>query len=136
MNRMEILVTRMKESPVADGPMEIVERKGVGHPDTLCDGAAEALSIALCKHYIDRFGRILHHNVDKVARQLDVDRPLEAGLVRAAQKIGVWIRPYQTFDNNGEKICRIIISNPAKVKKFQKELSRLKRQRIKRVSSS
>jgi S-adenosylmethionine synthetase len=64
---MDILVTRMKESPVADGPMEIVERKGAGHPDTLCDGAAEALSIALCKHYIERFGRILHHNVDKVA---------------------------------------------------------------------
>lgn len=62
---MEILVTRMKSGFVGDGPMEIVERKGLGHPDSLCDGAAEALSLALCRHYLERFGRILHHNVDK-----------------------------------------------------------------------
>jgi len=64
---MEILVTKMQELPVGKGPMEIVERKGVGHPDTLCDGAAEALSIELCRYYLEKFGRILHHNVDKVA---------------------------------------------------------------------
>ncbi|MHC4470691.1 MAG: methionine adenosyltransferase [Planctomycetota bacterium] len=64
---MEILVTRMRGRTVAEGPMEIVERKGVGHPDSLCDIAAEELSLALCRHYLDRFGRILHHNVDKVA---------------------------------------------------------------------
>jgi len=64
---MEILVTRMQELPVSDGPMEIVERKGAGHPDSLCDGAAEALSIELCRYYFEHFGRILHHNVDKVA---------------------------------------------------------------------
>lgn len=62
---MDILITRMEGTPVRDGPMEIVERKGLGHPDTLCDGAAEALSIALCRHYLEHFGRILHHNVDK-----------------------------------------------------------------------
>ncbi len=62
---MDILVTRMHERPVGEGPMEIVERKGVGHPDSLCDGAAEALSLALSHHYLEQFGRILHHNVDK-----------------------------------------------------------------------
>ena len=61
---MEILVTKMQELPVCDGPMEIVERKGIGHPDTLCDGAAEALSLELCRYYLEHFGRILHHNVD------------------------------------------------------------------------
>ena len=49
----------------ADDPVEIVERKGLGHPDTICDALAEALSRALCREYRDRFGAILHHNVDK-----------------------------------------------------------------------
>lgn len=47
-------------------PIEIVERKGIGHPDTICDGLAEAASLALCRLYHDRIGMILHHNVDKV----------------------------------------------------------------------
>jgi S-adenosylmethionine synthetase len=49
----------------AELPFEIVERKGLGHPDTLCDALAENLSIALSRHYLERFGAILHHNVDK-----------------------------------------------------------------------
>ncbi|NHK30426.1 MAG: methionine adenosyltransferase [Asgard group archaeon] len=46
-------------------PVEIVERKGQGHPDFLCDKASEELSIAISKWYIENVGRILHHNVDK-----------------------------------------------------------------------
>jgi S-adenosylmethionine synthetase len=49
----------------ADEPVEFVERKGLGHPDTICDALAEALSRALCREYRRRFGDILHHNVDK-----------------------------------------------------------------------
>jgi S-adenosylmethionine synthetase len=45
--------------------VEIVERKGVGHPDTICDALAETLSRNLCREYQHRFGRVLHHNVDK-----------------------------------------------------------------------
>jgi S-adenosylmethionine synthetase len=48
-----------------DEPVEIVERKGLGHPDSICDALAENLSRNLCRHYLDRFGEILHHNVDK-----------------------------------------------------------------------
>jgi S-adenosylmethionine synthetase len=48
-----------------DDPVEIVERKGLGHPDTICDALAETLSRALCHEYRTRFGAILHHNVDK-----------------------------------------------------------------------
>ncbi len=46
-------------------PVEFVERKGKGHPDTLCDRASEELSIALSQYYLSHFGRIYHHNVDK-----------------------------------------------------------------------
>jgi S-adenosylmethionine synthetase len=45
--------------------VEVVERKGPGHPDSLCDAAAEAFSRRLSRAYIDAAGRILHHNVDK-----------------------------------------------------------------------
>ncbi|MCA9606479.1 MAG: methionine adenosyltransferase [Myxococcales bacterium] len=46
--------------------IEVVERKGRGHPDTLCDALADAVGNALARTYLDRFGAILHHNVDKV----------------------------------------------------------------------
>src|SRR4051794_6350853 len=46
-------------------PVEFVERKGVGHPDTLCDKAAEELSIALLHYYQSEYGAMQHYNVDK-----------------------------------------------------------------------
>ena len=46
--------------------IEIVERKGIGHPDTLADGLSEAVSRSLSKEYLNRFDNILHHNTDKV----------------------------------------------------------------------
>lgn len=49
----------------ADDAVEFVERKGLGHPDTICDALAEALSRNLCREYRRRFGEVLHHNVDK-----------------------------------------------------------------------
>lgn len=49
----------------AASPVEVAERKGKGHPDTICDGLAENLSRALVKYYIAEFGEIQHHNVDK-----------------------------------------------------------------------
>jgi len=47
------------------GDVELVERKGLGHPDTICDAIAERLSRSLSAFYLARFGVILHHNVDK-----------------------------------------------------------------------
>ena len=50
---------------VSEQPVEIVERKGTGHPDTICDALGEELSIALSELYIKECGAIMHHNVDK-----------------------------------------------------------------------
>jgi len=55
----------VSELPNDDPPVELVERKGLGHPDSICDALAETLSRNLCRYYLDRCGRILHHNVDK-----------------------------------------------------------------------
>ena len=53
----------MPDAAVA--PVEIVERKGTGHPDSICDALAETASLALCRLYRERFGLVLHHNIDK-----------------------------------------------------------------------
>jgi len=45
--------------------VEIVERKGLGHPDSLCDGIAEHVSQALAREYLDRVGKVLHYNTDE-----------------------------------------------------------------------
>ncbi len=60
-----VVVTPMTFEPVYSQDAEIVERKGVGHPDTMCDSIAEELSVELSKLYIEEFGAIMHHNVDK-----------------------------------------------------------------------
>ncbi|CAI49641.1 S-adenosylmethionine synthase [Natronomonas pharaonis DSM 2160] len=50
---------------VEEQDVEIVERKGLGHPDSLCDGIAEHVSQALARAYIDRVGKVLHYNTDE-----------------------------------------------------------------------
>ena len=64
---MNIRVTPLDTQPVYEAEIEIVERKGVGHPDTICDALAEKLSAELCKFYYEKFGFVLHHNVDKIS---------------------------------------------------------------------
>jgi S-adenosylmethionine synthetase len=75
-------------------PVEMVERKGLGHPDTICDALAEEFSLLLSRFYVSRFGRIQHHNVDKVLLRAgrssprlgggSVDEPLEIFLAGRA----------------------------------------------------
>ena len=59
-------VRKLEGVPPGQQPIEVVERKGLGHPDTICDAIAERICQRLCVHYLDRFGFTLHHNVDKV----------------------------------------------------------------------
>ncbi len=61
-----IFVESIKKTPIEEQKIEIVERKGIGHPDSIADGIAESISRALCKEYIKRYGVILHHNTDQV----------------------------------------------------------------------
>jgi S-adenosylmethionine synthetase len=62
-----------------ENDLEIVERKGLGHPDTICDSLAEEFSRELSKLYLERFGRILHHNVDKAILVGGVAKPRFGG---------------------------------------------------------
>jgi S-adenosylmethionine synthetase len=60
-----IKVERLNQRPIERQEIELVERKGIGHPDSVADGLAESISRALCQEYLDRFGAVLHHNTDK-----------------------------------------------------------------------
>jgi len=59
----EVELLRMQS--VKDMRVELVERKGLGHPDYIADSASEVASRALCRYYLKEFGTILHHNLDK-----------------------------------------------------------------------
>jgi len=45
--------------------IEVVERKGIGHPDTLADALANEVSNAYSRYCLEHFGFVLHHNIDK-----------------------------------------------------------------------
>lgn len=65
--------------PVGRQAMEIVERKGKGHPDTICDSIAESVSHALCRMYLQMAGQVLHHNVDKMLLVAGQSKPKPGG---------------------------------------------------------
>lgn len=60
-----IIVENLKQTPLEKQRIEIVERKGVGHPDYICDAVMDRISVALSCEYLEKVGSIMHHNVDK-----------------------------------------------------------------------
>lgn len=65
MTERNIRVEPIDRRAVEDQEVEIVERKGIGHPDSICDGVAESVSRALSQEYLDRVGKVLHYNTDE-----------------------------------------------------------------------
>ncbi len=60
-----IKVEELLRTPIEKQQIELVERKGIGHPDSISDGLAEDVSRALCREYISKCGVVLHHNTDE-----------------------------------------------------------------------
>ena len=60
-----IRIESLMQVPLEEQHIELVERKCLGHPDSLADGIAESISQALCKAYLDECGVVLHHNTDQ-----------------------------------------------------------------------
>jgi len=60
-----IVIEALNQTPIAQQRIELVERKGIGHPDTMCDAILEQIALALCQAYLATFGQVLHHNIDK-----------------------------------------------------------------------
>jgi S-adenosylmethionine synthetase len=98
-----IVVAALSDVPVERRRVELVERKGLGHPDTICDCLVEAVALALNRMYLDRLGAIAHYNVDKAL--------LVAGEARKGFGSGRIVRPMElvigdraTFEVEGEKL--------------------------------
>ncbi len=62
---MEIIIKNDYKSP-EENSIEIVERKGLGHPDTLADKLAELCSKTYARYCYKNFGCVLHYNFDKL----------------------------------------------------------------------
>lgn len=60
-----IQIEALDQIPLEKQRIELIERKCLGHPDSLADGIAESISQALCKAYLEEFGFVLHHNTDQ-----------------------------------------------------------------------
>lgn len=74
--------------------IEIVERKGLGHPDTIADAIAEVTSNAFSNYCLENFGFVLHHNLDK------------AGIHG-----GLWVRDYGVSEM--KKKIRVVLGGRA-----------------------
>jgi len=61
----QIFIESVNNIPKFKKRFEIVERKGIGHPDTICDLVMNQVSIDLSKLYLKETGAIQHHNMDK-----------------------------------------------------------------------
>ena len=98
-----ILVNGSKRTPLENQPIEIVERKGVGHPDSMCDAIMDQVSVELSKAYLKEFGAILHHNTDKSLLVAgDVECKFKGGVVNEPMLLIFGDRA--TFSANGKDI--------------------------------
>ena len=98
-----IEIEELGATPITERKVEVVERKGLGHPDYICDSVMNQVSVELCKEYMQRFGAVMHHNIDKGM--------LVAGEVKTKFGGGVILKPMRlifgdraTFEVEGELI--------------------------------
>ena len=64
---MEIFVYTNKKSDINNTKFEVVETKGKGHPDNVCDTLAEKISSEYSKYCLENYGVILRHMIDKLS---------------------------------------------------------------------
>jgi S-adenosylmethionine synthetase len=84
----QVVLEVSERLPLEQQRIELVERKGKGHPDTICDAIAEQVSRALCQEYLRWCGCILHHNTDKALLVAGRSEPkLRGGSVREPMRL-------------------------------------------------
>jgi S-adenosylmethionine synthetase len=98
-----VVVEALAGPAVSRRRVEVVERKGIGHPDTICDCLVEAIALDLNRMYLERLGVIAHYNVDKAL--------LVAGQCRKGFGTGEVTRPMElivgdraTFEVDGRRL--------------------------------
>jgi len=83
-----IIVNGLKQTPLEEQRFEIVERKGLGHPDTICDSIMNEVSVKLSKEYLKLFGFVMHHNIDKALLVAgEVETRFGGGVVKSPMRL-------------------------------------------------
>ena len=125
MSLIEPMILESSRIPPAQEAVEIVERKGLGHPDTICDAVMESVAVRLAQAYLKTCGRVLHFNADKgmlVAGQV-VCR-FGGGSVLAPMRLVMGDRA--TFEWKGTHIPVKEIAERAAYTWFKRHLPRIK----------
>lgn len=106
---MENLIIENNLVPMDNQPYEAVERKGIGHPDTLADGVAETISIEYSQYCLKNFGAVLHHHLDKTV--------FMGGRAKINFGIGKMQKPFRLLING--RISDSFANDPIDYKKIQ-----------------
>jgi len=100
---MSVVIEALQQTPVAARRIELVERKGIGHPDTICDALVEAIAIALNRMYRERTGAILHYNIDKAL--LAAGQCVKGfGWGEVRRPMTLFVGDRATFEADGQKL--------------------------------
>jgi len=114
-----ILIDSLKQTPLEEQKLEIVERKGLGHPDFICDAIMDRVSVELSRAYLKEFGVIMHHNADKSLLVAgEAETRFGGGTVRAPMRLIFGDRA--TFEAEGVRIPVEEISTNAAKEWFKK----------------
>jgi S-adenosylmethionine synthetase len=112
---MGLVVNELKQTPVGEQGLEIVERKGLGHPDHICDAIMNEVSVSLSKEYLKRYGSVLHHNIDKgLLAAGEVRRNFGGGEVKRPMLMVFGDRATYDVDGDAVPIDEITVSTAKK----------------------
>jgi S-adenosylmethionine synthetase len=125
-----IFLEPIRSMPTFKKRFEIVERKGIGHPDTICDLIMNQISIELSKMYLKETGAIQHHNMDKsllVAGQSE--NKFGGGKITKPMKLVIGDRA--TFEVKGQKLPVEDVAISTAKKWFDNNLRFVKEEHVK-----
>ena len=112
---MGLVVSELRQTPVSEQALEIVERKGLGHPDHICDAIMNEVSVSLSKEYLKRYGTVLHHNIDKALLAAgEVRRNFGGGEVKRPMLMVFGDRATYDVDGDPVPIDEIAVSTAKK----------------------
>lgn len=100
---MRLSIEELGQSPVYARRFEVVECKGIGHPDTLCDSLVEAAATGLAAMYERELGFVAHFNLDKALLAAGQCQK-EFGAGQLERPMRLYLGDRATFSTNGREL--------------------------------
>jgi S-adenosylmethionine synthetase len=94
---------KIKSFKYIQSKIEIVERKGIGHPDTICDSIADRFALNLSQYYLKKYNQIFHFNVDK-ALLVAGEAKTRFGGGKILKPMEIFFGDRATYKINGEEV--------------------------------